>query len=63
MDGSVNKAIAGGITGAILTVLAHYGLQPHADTVTALGVVVYAIVGYIIGHLSVFFAPSNKPKL
>jgi hypothetical protein len=60
---TVSKAIAGGITGAVVAVLAHYGFQPHAETITALGVVVTALVGYVVGHIAVYFAPANKLKL
>lgn len=57
---TISKAIAGGVTGAILAVAAHYGWQPHAETVTALGVVVTAVVGYVVGHVAVYLAPKNK---
>jgi hypothetical protein len=57
---SISKAIAGGLVGAVLTVLAHYGFQPSGATVTALGVVVTAVVGYVVGHIVVYLAPANK---
>lgn len=58
---TVNKAIAGGIVSAIVAVAAHYGWQPQAETVTALGVIVTAAVGYVVGHVAVYVAPKNKP--
>ena len=60
---TISKAIAGGLTGAIVAVLAHYGFQPHAETITALGVVVTALTGYVVGHVVVYLAPANKLKI
>lgn len=60
MLSSVSKAIAGGIVAAIVALLARYGFQPDPATVTALGVIVTAAVGYVLGHLAVYFAPKNK---
>lgn len=60
---SISKAIAGGIVGAVLAVFAHYGFQPDGATVTALGVIVTALVGYIVGHIAVFVAPKNATKI
>lgn len=57
---TISKAIAGGIMGAVVAVAAHYGWQPHAETVTALGVIVTALVGYVVGHVGVYLAPKNK---
>lgn len=59
---AINKAIAGGITAAIVAVLARYGFQPHTDTITALGVIITALVGYVVGHIVVYLSPANKPK-
>lgn len=59
----INKAIAGGIVGVILTEAARYGFQPDAPTATALGVLVSAVVGYAVGHLAVYFAPKNSTKI
>lgn len=56
----VSKAVAGGLVTALVAEFAHYGFQPSATTVTALGVVVTAVVAYIIGHVAVYFAPKNK---
>lgn len=60
---SISKAIAAGLVGAVVAVLARYGFHPQAETVTALGVVVTALVGYGVSHLVVYFAPKNTPKL
>lgn len=57
-----SKAIAGGIVSSLVAVLSHYGFQPHAETVTALGVLVSAVVGYALGHLVVYLSPANKHK-
>lgn len=57
---TISKAIAGGLVGLIVALAARYGFQPDAPTITALGVVVTAIVGYVAGHVVVFFAPANK---
>lgn len=57
---TVSKAIAGGLISALVAVAAHYGWQPHAETVTALGVLVTALVGYVVGHVAVYLAPKNK---
>ena len=60
---SVSKAIAGGLVGAGLSVLAHFGFQPHGTTITAISVVVTAVVGYVVGHVVVFLAPQNTAKV
>lgn len=60
---SISKAIAGGIVGLAVALAARYGWQPDAPTVTALGVVVTAVIGYVVGHLVTYFAPANKAKV
>ncbi len=55
-----SKAIAGGIAGVILSEAARYGFKSDPATVTAVGVVLTAIVGYVVGHVVVYFAPKNK---
>lgn len=55
-----SKAIAGGIVAAVVAELARYGWHPDGQTVTALGVVVTAIVGYASGHVVTYFAPPNN---
>lgn len=57
---TITKAITGGIVSALVAEGARYGFQSNATTVTALGVVVTAIIGYVIGHLIVFLVPANK---
>jgi len=57
---SFSKAIAGGIVGLIVAEAAHFGWQPDTPTVTAIGVIVTGVVGYVVGHLVVYFAPKNK---
>ena len=60
---SISKAIAGGLVGLVIAEGAHFGFQPDAPTKSALAVVVTALVGYLLGHLVVFFAPKNTPKV
>lgn len=56
---TISKAIAGGLTAAGVAEAARYGWHPDGQTVTALGVIVTAVVGYVIGHVVVFLAPKN----
>lgn len=57
---TVSKAIAGGIVAAGAALLARYGFQPDAPSVTAAGVIVTALVSYLIGHVAVYISPRNK---
>lgn len=57
---TISKAIAGGLVGAVVALGARYGWHPDGQTVTALGIIVTSLIGYIIGHISVFVAPNNK---
>lgn len=59
---AISKAIAGGLVAAVVGLLARYGFQPDAPTITAAGVVVTAVVSYLIGHIVTYLAPANKPK-
>lgn len=59
----ISKAIAGGLVAAIVGIAARYGFHPQAETVTAVGVIVTAVVSYVVGHVVVFLAPKNKPKV
>lgn len=59
---TISKAIAGGLVAAVVALLARYGFQPDAPTVTAAGVVVTALVSYLVGHVVTYLAPANKPK-
>lgn len=56
---TISKAIAGGLISALVAVAAHYGWQPNGETVTAVGVLVTAVVGYVVGHVAVYLAPKN----
>lgn len=60
---TISKAIAGGLISAVVGLLARYGFHPHADTITAASAVVTIVVSYLAGHLAVYFAPANKPKI
>ena len=57
---TASKAVAGGIVTALVAEAAKFGFQPKGATVSAVAVVVTAIVGYVIGHVVVYFAPKNK---
>lgn len=57
----ISKAIAGGIVTAIVAEAARYGFQAAPEVVTAVGVILTAGVGYVVGHLVVYLAPANKP--
>lgn len=59
---SVSKAIAGGLVGLVVALVARFGWQPDAPTMSAIDVLITALVGYVIGHVSVYFSPANKPK-
>lgn len=60
---TVSKAIAAGIVAALVGVAARYGFQPKAETVTAAGVIITAVVSYVAGHVIVYFSPANKRKI
>lgn len=57
---TVSKAIAGGVVTALVAEAAKFHFQPKATTVSAVSVVLTAVVGYLLGHLVVYFAPKNK---
>jgi hypothetical protein len=57
---TISKAIAGGVVSALVALGARYGFHASGETVTALGIVVTALVGYGLGHVVVYFAPRNK---
>ena len=59
---NINKAVAGGIVGLIVAEAARYGWQIDPVKASALGVLVTAAVGYVVGHVLVFVAPKNKVK-
>lgn len=58
---SYAKAISGGLTTAIVSELARFGFHPKGASVSAAGVIVTAVVGYVLGHVVVWFTP-NKAK-
>jgi len=59
----ISKAIAGGIVGLVVALVARFGWQPDAPTMSAIGVIVTSLVGYGVGHVAVYFAPKNKEKV
>lgn len=50
-----DKAIAGGIATAVVALLARFGFHASPEQITAIGVLVTAVVGYVVGHLAVYF--------
>jgi hypothetical protein len=60
---AISKAIAGGLVTALAAELARYGFHPSAETITATGVIVTALVSYAVGHIAVYFAPKNKERI
>lgn len=57
---AISKAIAGGLIAVVVGEAARFGFHPQAETITALGVLVTAVVSYVVGHAAVYFAPKNK---
>lgn len=57
---TVSKAIGAGIAGAIVALAARYGFNADAPTVSAIGVIVTAVVGYVVGHVVTYLSPANK---
>lgn len=62
MDTSFNKAVAAGITTAIVALVARYGWQLNPVTISAVGVIVTAVIGYAVGHILVFIAHLTKEQ-
>lgn len=60
---TMSKAIAGGIVAAVVALAARYGFKADAPTITAVGVIITAVVGYVVGHVVTYLAPANKPKV
>lgn len=54
------KAVGGGVAGLLIAEAARFGFNPDAPTKDALALVVTALVGYIVGHVIVYFSPKNK---
>lgn len=57
---SISKAIAGGLAGVLVAEAARYGFKATPDQVTLLSVVLTGVVGYIVGHVIVYFSPANS---
>lgn len=57
---SMSKAIAGGIVSALVAEAARFGFHPKAATVSAVSVIVTAVVAYVAGHVVVYLSPANK---
>lgn len=60
---SISKAIAGGLVAVLVGEAARYGFQPSGEVVNAAGVLITAVVGYVVGHVAVYYAPKNKEKI
>jgi hypothetical protein len=60
-----DKAIIAGLTSAILAEAARYGFHATAQNITTLGLVLTAVVPYVIAHGLVYLktnrAPASKP--
>lgn len=55
-----DKAIIAGLTSAILAEAARYGFQPSGEAITVLGVVLTAVVPYVVTHAAVYFKVNKK---
>lgn len=58
----ISKALAGALAGAIVALLARYGMSVSAGATDALDVLLTALVGAAIGHMAVYLAPANTKK-
>lgn len=56
-----DKAIVAGLTSAIVALVARFGFQPDSTTTSAIGVILTAVVPYVIAHVLVYFK-SNKSQ-
>ena len=52
---SFDKAIVAGLVSALTAEAARYGFHTGPETVTALGVILTAVVPYVVAHLAVYF--------
>jgi len=59
----ISKAIAGGLVAALVALAARYGFHLGPPYTDAIGVLVTGGVGYLVGHIAVWLAPANKPKV
>lgn len=53
-----SKAIAGALSGAVVTFFTQAGIQLETDEQTAL----YTLIGALLGALIVWVSPANRPK-
>jgi glycopeptide antibiotics resistance protein len=60
---SQSKAISAGIVTALVAEFSRFGFHAKSTTITAVGVIITAVVGYVIAHIAVYFAPKNSPKV
>lgn len=58
----ISKAISGGLVGLVVALAARFGFQPDAPTLSAISVLITALVGYVVGHIAVYLAPKNSEK-
>lgn len=63
MDGTINKAIAGGLVTLVVAWLANYGWTLSPIMNDALNSLMFALVTYVAGHMIVFLSPANKSKV
>ncbi|QNK82610.1 hypothetical protein [Nakamurella sp. PAMC28650] len=59
---SISKAIAAGLIGLVIAEASRYGFHVAPVYTDAGGVIVTGLVGYVVAHLAVYFAPANTPK-
>lgn len=59
---NVSKAIAGGIISALVGVFARYGFPVDPHVLDAAGIVITAIISYVLGHIYVYLAPKNTER-
>jgi hypothetical protein len=60
---TISKAIAGGLGGVLIGELARYGFRPGPAYINAIGVILTGLVSYVAGHVVVYLAKRNQPKL
>jgi hypothetical protein len=58
----ISKAVAGGLIGLVIAEAARYGFSFNPVYTDAVGVIITGLVGYVVAHLAVYFAPANKPN-
>lgn len=55
-----DKALIGGLTAAVLALCARYGFSPTSQQITFLGVVLTAVVPYVITHAAIYFTRNRS---